>query len=140
MGGIIAGICIVPFILFRYKKKQSEKNLLQNLQLLAKQQNTELKTHNIYVDFAIGLDTRNQFLFFYKKTVDSEIRHVIYIKDIEACSIKENTNRLYLSLIPKVKTMPEYELEFFNYDKSYQLHVDKNPIETWEKIISERIK
>ncbi len=150
IGTIITIACILPFIWFRYKRIRIEKQLRLGLQGIAKQNHKEIQTDSVYVDFAIGIDARNEYVFFFKKNTHIEIRHAICLKDIEACKIKDisgdqtktnsdTTSGLFLCLIPKNKNVPEFALEFVNYETSHQLHVDKEPIEKWESLISKYI-
>ncbi|HPM11965.1 MAG TPA: hypothetical protein PK734_00575 [Bacteroidales bacterium] len=150
IGAIITIACILPFILLRYKRVRIEKQLRAGLQAIATQNHKTIQTDSVYVDFAIGIDTRNEFVFFYKKNAHIEIRHAICLKDIDTCKIKdissdqtktnpETTSGLFLCLVPKNKNVPEFALEFFNYETSYQLHVDKKPIEKWESLISKYV-
>lgn len=148
-GAVITIICILPFILLRLNRKKIENNLIKSLQKLAKQYNCQIHKHDIFIDFIIGIDTRNNFVFYYKQTKNKQVEYAIHLTEIESCKIIDTSNSkdnsdgfigLYLCLQPKSKDQKVIELEFLDLHNSYQLHVDKQPIEKWDTIIHNGLK
>ncbi|MBF8148531.1 hypothetical protein ITJ86_01395 [Winogradskyella sp. F6397] len=87
---IIIAIVILPFVLFINGRKKRQKKLQKALQSEASLHNCKLSKVETHSNFAIGIDSSEQKLFFYKETEEAAYAQTVDLKSISACkSIKE---------------------------------------------------
>lgn len=153
MGIILIAIVVVPMVLLGRKGKKTKHKLLDLLTIFANQKNCQITEHEACGDFVIGLDNRNNFVFFIKVTGEDYETNSVNIAETKNCksNIVSRTvsfngrndkviERLSLSFIPKSNIIPAVELEFYNAEKSTQLVGELQALEKWQKIINDQIQ
>ncbi len=148
--GVLALLaCIAPFALDYRSRKNKEANLLQPLKNFAQQHNAQINDYEVCKDFIIGIDKKENSVFFYKQ--DNAVLQYIDLDTIQTCKVitshKTMTNakgnykvitKLELSFVSTSKA--EQIIEFFNADTSPQLFGEVQVIEKWCKIITNQLK
>lgn len=153
IGGSIFLFMILPIVIMSRNRKKRKKVFLQSLSEIATQNNGQLNHHEIFHSFGIGIDEARNFIFFYRQSKGSEIKHFVDLNQVQSCRIL-NTSRTFetkngnlkiidqleLSFIPSTKGEAEIKLEFFNQDVDVQLNGELQSIEKWSKLINDRLK
>jgi len=153
IGAVAIIICALPFVMMSRSRKKREKAFLQSLSKIATQNNCQINQHEIFGNFAIGIDETKNFVFFFRQVKDNEIEQLVDLSEIQSCKVI-NTSRnfknkdgnqkvidkLELSFTPTAKNKPEIKMEFFNADVNIQLYGELQSIEKWSKLINDRLK
>ncbi|HRX32271.1 MAG: hypothetical protein H6537_05920 [Bacteroidales bacterium] len=145
IGIIIVVIIILPLVLSYRSRLKKEHEILHEISRIANQHNCTISKQELCGDFAIGIDTKNKFVFFKKKNKFQEYEQLINLADIKSCTINNGSkNDKALSLLclvfkPITKDKPDIELEFYNANSSRQLSGELQSIETWHKLINEQL-
>ena len=153
LGAILIAICVIPVILIIRSSKKVERNLLQSLKRIAKQNNSHINLYDICGDAIIGIDENKNQIFFYKKTNETSNENVIELSKFQSCNISK-TNRtlkknsgnlteiekLELNFVPKSDDVNKISLEFFNVYESNQLSNEIQLIEKWSNLINNKLK
>ncbi|WP_339709437.1 hypothetical protein [uncultured Kriegella sp.] len=153
IGGILAAVCVVPFVLITQGRKKREKKMLQSLITLADQHDCKISEHEYCSDFVIGIDKTKQYLFFFKKTKTEETLQYVNLNGIERCKVNNighvvrskdgnhrEIDRLELSFTPKAKDRQEIEFQFYNVDVNMQLSGELQAVQKWSKIVELHLK
>ncbi|MBU2927612.1 hypothetical protein [Winogradskyella psychrotolerans] len=90
---VIIAIVILPFVLFINGSKKRKRKLRNALQDEAAQHNCKLSEVEVHSNFALGLDTTGENLFFYKETEDSAFVQTVNLKAIASCKFIKETKR-----------------------------------------------
>lgn len=149
VGVIILAACILPFVLMVSSRKKKEKQLLLSLTGIANNHNFKISMHELFEEFAIGLDEKANQLFFLRKTPENEIAQHINLEEVKACKVvktghsEDNFNtidklELQFSFLEK-KNQDEF-LVFYNSEENTQLSGEILTIEKWVKILNDRLK
>ena len=89
---IIIAIIIVLYMVISTNRKNKEKKKLQMLTDLASKQNCNITKYELYSKISLGLDEKNNFLFYLKTTGENaETRH-INLTEVKKCKVV-NTSR-----------------------------------------------
>ena len=125
---IIVAIVIMPFALFLIGNKKSISQLRKALQEEATKYNCKLHDVEVHGNFAIGLDTTNQKLFFYRKNKSDVYSKVIDLTSVSSCKAIKETKRVkdkskHYDVIEKISLAFFHKnqndvlrIEFFNYN------------------------
>ena len=153
IGGILAAVCVVPFVLITQGRKKREKKMLQSLITLANQHDCKISEHEFCCDFGIGIDKTKHFVFFLKKTKTKETQQYVDLNGIQGCTVnnigrtirnKDGSHRvidrLELSFIPKAKDRPAIDFEFYDADVNMQLSGQLQAVQKWSKIVDLQLK
>lgn len=146
IGGMLAAICVVPFVLISQGRKKREKKMLQLLIGLASQHDCNISEHEFCSDFVIGIDKTKHFIFFIKRTKNKETQQYIDLSGIQRCKVNNigstfrnkdgshrEIDRLELSFTPKAKDQQEIGFEFYNVDVNMQLSGELQAVHKWAK-------
>lgn len=145
IGTICVVACAMPFVLTNRSRKKREKQLLESIKALAKQQNNELTQHEVCGNYAIGIDETKNFLFFHLDNKEEAKQQVVDLTAIDNCSIKKTNSsnktieRLDLELTRTDKIKPKIVLEYYNVDLNYQPSGELESIEKWNELIKKRL-
>ncbi len=156
IGALIIVICTIPFIIMGKSRNKKAKQLLNSLHNNASQHNCQITQHEVFGDFAIGMDKEHNALFFARRLKDSEEKQFVDLSKIKNCEIinsgrtirtkngnKNGTHtiidRLELGFTPIVKNEPEIKWEFFNADINYQPNGELIAMRQWSKNINEQL-
>jgi len=153
VGTIILVSFILPFVLMIRSRKKKEKQLLMSLTTIANNHNCKISLHELFVEFAIGLDEKANQLFFFRKIKENETAQHINLADVKHCKVNktghvignsgENYNtidKLELQFSFLDKKNPDELLVFYNADENTQLSEEILTIEKWAKILNLRLK
>lgn len=146
---IIIAIVILPFALFINGRAKRKKQLRKAIETEAAQHNCKLTKLEMYNNFALGVDTDAQKLFFYKATTDVVFAKVVDLKSVAVCKIIKETKRvknkskhydvidkLQLSLINHNRDDVTY-LEFYNNDDEVTLSDELSVAQKWQDYLNE---
>ncbi|MCB0451060.1 MAG: hypothetical protein KDC97_13165 [Confluentibacter sp.] len=145
IGIICVAVCAMPFVLTNRSRKKRERQLLESIKELAKQQNCKMTQHETCGNYIIGIDETKNFLFFQSNTQEETKQQIVDLSIIANCNISrknlknQTVERLDLELTPTDKNKPKIVLEFYNVDLSYQSSGELESIEKWNKLIKKRL-
>ena len=149
---IIITIVILPFVLFivgRRKRKQKLHNALQSEATLHHRQ---LGKTEVQSNFAIGLDTTEENVFFYKETEDADYAQVVDLKSISACKfVKESKlikdKKKHYDIIDKVQLTFEYKnhkavttFVLYSNDDDLALNNELTIGQQWEGVVNQVLR
>lgn len=152
IGLVSVALCVVPLIIIGKSKRNKEKGFLTSLQGIASAHNCKIATHDFGIDFSIGLADNNQFVFFYKKLKENEIKECIPFSSIASCKVFSGTHqvktkegnetrldKLELIFQPKDRSFSSTSFEFFNVQNFTQPNGEIQLARKWETIVKERL-
>ncbi|MCB9360919.1 MAG: hypothetical protein H6587_05845 [Flavobacteriales bacterium] len=148
-GGIFIVLCILPFALMYIKRKKNEKQFLQSLLTIAKQQNCQISQYDVFGVFGIGIDQTKNVVFFYRKTKDITYECFANLSAIKSCEIINTSSiestqkiieKLELRFYPVAIDQQIIKMEFFNRTSNIQLCGELQLIEKWSAIINNQLK
>ena len=84
-------LIILPLAYMQMQKKKSNNKILNALKELAQQQNSNITTHEVSGDFAIGIDQNSKRLFFYREKEHENVAQNIDLNTIKNCTILKIT-------------------------------------------------
>ena len=87
LGLIIVALCVLPFVMMHYHWAKKEKKMLQSLQEIAQKQDSSIDQHEFCGSFVMGIDTRKNFLFFFKQKKEGEIAQCINLSETRTCQV-----------------------------------------------------
>lgn len=149
VGVIILAACILPFVLMVRSRKKKEKQLLLKLTGIANNHNFKISMHELFEEFAIGLDEKANQLFFLRKTKENETVQHINLEEVKDCKVVKtghsdnnyNTiDKLELQFSFLEKKKQDEFLVFYNSEENTQLSGEILTIEKWVKILNDRLK
>lgn len=151
---IIIAIVLVLYLGISMNRKNKEKKKLQALTDLASKQNCKITKYELDSKISLGLDEKNDFLFFLKKTGEFTVTKYINLSEVKKCKVV-NTNRtvkfnnsnsvvverLEISLELNGKTAEPALLEFYNVNTDGSiLNGELQLAEKWSAILNETLK
>ena len=150
IGAVIIALCAVPFITTARSRKKKEKALFNGLETLAKSHHSDVGVHDFGMDFAIGLSSPKNHLFFYKERKNGKtITECIPVNLIQSCMVhkvkrrektKNGTEEVLhkLELVVNLQGKPSTSsLLFYDSEEHYQPSGELALIVMWELIIKE---
>ncbi len=90
---IFAAIVVPTLLLIQNSKKQSQL-VFKGLKALADQNNGALTEHLEQNGFALGIDSNNKFIYFFKKTDTNDVSQVVNLAEVASCEIFTKTRRI----------------------------------------------
>tara|TARA_R110002111_G_scaffold98272_3_gene151625 strand:- start:28725 stop:29264 length:540 start_codon:yes stop_codon:yes gene_type:complete len=91
---IIIAIVILPFALFINGSKKRSRQLRNTLKTETTEHNCKLDKLEIHGNYAIGVDTSQQKLFFHRKTETAVYSKVIDLSSVMSCKTTKETKRV----------------------------------------------
>lgn len=153
VGAIILAACILPFILMIRSRKKKEKQLLLSLTAIANNHNCKISLHELFVEFAIGLDEKANQLFFFRKTKEYETAQHINLAEVKFCKVinsghtidnndenNKTIDKLELQFSFLDKKKPDEFLVFYNSEENTHLSGEILTINKWVIILNDRLK
>nr|WP_321227863.1 hypothetical protein [uncultured Psychroserpens sp.] len=148
---VLVLLVIAPVALIQQQQKKKERKILKSLKALASKYDCTLTEYEVFKNFAIGLDEKNNNLFFYKKNSLKEISQHVDLNKIKSCGIlnskkannkskQDNIARLQLILNPLDNIKHEQTIEIYNQTDDFQLNGELDVIHKWEHIIQNSLK
>ncbi len=149
--GIFTLACfIVPVIYLQSKKSKEKKEVLKIFKALAQQQGLIISAHDFWNHcYAIGLDSEQNKLFYFKNQDGREQNVVIDLTEVEKCSVVNvnrmvNDNkiidRLGLSFAFRNPKLPEKILEFYTKEEGMPVNDEFQLSEKWKAIVDARLQ
>lgn len=148
-GVVIAALCILPIILNFNKSQKHRKKMMQALDNLAKQQEGQINSYEIAADFAIGIDTTKNYLYFYRELEEKTITEVVDLWKISTAKISNITKitaaitvieRLELILNPKERKGKTIVLECYNADVNGQHRGELQSLERCHALVQSHLQ
>jgi len=153
VGTISIALCGVPFALMIRGTKMKKKYLLQSVLAIANNHNCKISQLEVTEEFAIGLDDKENQLFFFRKTSEDEQSQHINLSEIKSCKVikmgqhfnnkderDKTIDKLELQFSFLDKNNPDNLLVFYNADESAQPNGEIVIIEKWAKIVNDKLK
>lgn len=149
VGLIIIIACIAPFFMMSRGTRKRETKMNNALQFMAGGYATDIAECDFGLEFAIGLASNKQYVFFYKEVNGAVTEYSVTLEDIRKCSIhsvnrtvktKEGTehviDKLELVFEPKENTHKIVRFEFYTSADHFMLSGELQLIQKWETMIS----
>lgn len=150
IGLVITALCVFPLVYMHWSQKKDRQKFLAEFLHLATQQQVVVTQHEVWGNyFGLGLDTKANKLFYYKKRGDKEQKTVINLAEVERCSVlnvKKALNndqvidRLELVFTIRNPRAGEKTLEFFSRDEFMTLSGELQLIEKWKVLINTHLE
>jgi hypothetical protein len=150
---IIIAIVLVFYLVISTNRKNKERKKLQVLTDLASKQNCSITKYELDSKISLGLDEKNNFLFYLKTNGENVETRYINLSEVKKCKVV-NTNRtvrfnnsnsvvverLEISFEPNNKAAEPVLLEFYNDDNNGSiLNGELQLAEKWSAIVNERL-
>lgn len=143
---VLVLLVVAPVVLIQQQQKNKERKLLKALKSLASQYNSSITEYDIFKNFAIGLDSHNNNLFFYKSHLAHETSQRINLNTIKSCGVSnskkpnhKNSNgdivRLELVLNSASNSNDNQSIEIYNQTEDFQLNGELEIVRKWEHTI-----
>ncbi|WP_421894592.1 hypothetical protein [Marinoscillum sp.] len=142
-------LCIVPFVLMYRSTRKKEHDLINGLKVIASSYNREVSVHDCGIDFAVGMSSANDFVFFYKKRSEQTVEQCVPLNAIRKCRVDSTqrsvktknghdtvTDKLALTFIPKDNSIAACQFDFYNSEDHSQLNGELQLIKKWETQIN----
>ncbi|WP_067031096.1 hypothetical protein [Allomuricauda sp. CP2A] len=150
IGATVIALCAMPFIATANNRKKKQKELLNGLNTIATTQQSHLGIHDFGMEFAIGLSSAKNYVFFYKNLKNGQpISICIPINTIKNCKILESKqgagSEAILQKLELVITFLDKEstpctLVFFDTDEHFQPNGELSLIRQWETNIKQAME
>lgn len=150
-GLVVIVCCFVPYIYMSQKGKKREQQFFQLLIDKANQLKCNVTRHEVAGNIIIGLDEDKKELFFLKRTKNYERIQHINLTEVKSVKLN-NVSRMVGEKDSKQKVIDKLQLvfthtsvtkdkifEFYNSDETLVMNGELKLIETWLKIIEEKI-
>lgn len=150
-GAIILAICIGPLLIMYYKSVNTNRKIVQSLKEIAQQHNCNISKHEFCNNFAIGLDEKNNYAFFYKQIEEDSISQFVDLSEIKECKAIKRTSftklkdenvtffeKIELKFIPTNKSKTEITFELYTPDDR-QLNGELQLVDRWSEQINEHL-
>ncbi|MCR9228444.1 MAG: hypothetical protein NXH90_13580 [Flavobacteriaceae bacterium] len=152
IGLAIIFLCTIPFIGMAINRNKKKRIIIKELQNLAKSHNSDLGTFDLGIDFAIGLSTAKNYLYFYRGENNEITKDCIAINSIEHCRVNLTKQRLkskkgFEEVLQKLELefdfhtneLPSVRWSFYDSDKQYQPNGELDLIKKWEGNIKQAL-
>jgi hypothetical protein len=150
---ILIAIMLVLYLVLSMNRKNKEKKKIQALTNLASLQNCSITKYELDSKISLGLDEKNNFLFYMKTTDETTETRYINLSEVKKCKVVNtsrtarfnNSNsvvveRLEISFEPNGKTAEPVLLEFYNVNTDGSiLNGELQMAEKWSAIVNERL-
>ncbi|WBU88454.1 hypothetical protein [Cellulophaga omnivescoria] len=150
---IIISVCLLPFIFIARSRKKREKKMLASLEEIAKENNCTVNDYDINADFIIGIDHKQNQVFYYKSEEGVINQGAVNLTGIKKCKIATHTqtinakNRkeyvvkgLDLKFIPRYNQDPEVSFTVYDSDLKMQLTGELQLAKKWETLINKKLQ
>jgi hypothetical protein len=140
---------IIPIAIINRGQKKRKENMVQSLQKIALEHNSQISQHEVCGDFAIGMAPTNKMVFFFKKTRDQETTQFLDLKTIEKCMVvnasrsfnnQKLVDRLDLRFLPMTKENKPIDFLLYDAEVNMQMNGQLLCADQWSKRINELIK
>ena len=148
---VLVLLVVAPVVLMQQQQKNKERKLLKALKSLASQHNSSITEYDIFKNFAIGLDSQNNNLYFYKSHSTNETFQRINLNNIKSCGVLNSRKpnyknsggdivRLELVLNSTMNSNNNQSIEIYNQTEDFQLNGELEIVRKWEHKIREILK
>lgn len=149
IGLVITALCILPIVYMHWAQKKDKQKFLTEFLHEASLQQMVVSQHDVWGNYyGIGLDTKSNKLFYYKKKGDQVQKIVASLTEVERCSVlnvKKALNedqvidRLDLVFTNCNPRAAEKRMEFFSRDESMSLNGELQLIEKWRLLVNAQL-
>lgn len=151
--GIIAlALFIVPLFIVYLNSKKTQNKMLQALKDQAQQYNCKISQHEFCGDFVMGIDMKENFVFFAKQNKEDVAFQFIDLSTVQLCQITKKTRtvktrsenvtvteRVELKFTPDKPDQNETIFELYNDDVRMQLSGELQCADKWSNLINENL-
>jgi hypothetical protein len=129
--------------------RKREKKMYNTLQFMAGGYATKIAECDYGLEFAIGMASNKQYVFFYKEVNERVTEHSVSLEDIRKCSlfsvnktvktkdgIENVIEKLELVFEPKDNTHQTVRFEFYTSADHFMLSGELQLIKKWEAMIN----
>ncbi len=149
IGAFFISLVFLPIVLMVLNGKKKEKKMLQLLHSAAHQQNGHVSKHELFGDFAIGIDDSMNLVFYVKQSGNTVLVESVNLAEIQSCKVL-NSSKFYgeyktveqldLCLTGNAKNRIEIKLPFFAAGSNNQIREELKSIENWSRTINDQLK
>lgn len=153
-GVLLVVVCILPLVIANKRRKEKERQLLNNLQVFAARFNAKIADHECWNGTAIGVDKELMKLFFIRSNEGIQFEKEISLMEIKSSSIAKTgksiknkdgetqlIEKLELELQMKDSSKPKVLLEFYNANRdNITLSGELQLLQKWVKYINELLE
>lgn len=152
IGVITIALCFLPYVYFSNKNKKRDQQFFQLLLDKAKQLNCNLTNHEVTGNIIIGLDDEKKELFFLKRTRNYERLQHLNLSEMRSARLNNVSrmvgerdskqkviDKLQLIFTPNDSAKRDITFEFYNSDETLVMNDELKLIETWSKIVTDKI-
>lgn len=146
-------IVVILYLVLNTNTKNKEKKKLQSLTDLASAQNCNISKYEFDNKISLGMDEKNNFLFYVKATGENSETRIINLSDVKKCKVLNtsrtvkfnNSNsmvveRIEIGFEPDNKNGEPVLLEFYNVEKDGSILMGELQLaEKWSAIINEKL-
>ena len=153
VGAVLIALCILPIMIIEFLRKRKEKKLLGFLSSLAGAQNCKVTKFEHCCKQIIGIDEKNNYLFFINSSGKEFVNISVDLKEIQNCKVYmqisspdsegvtlQVIDKIGLAFRSKIKSQPDIVIEVFNSDGGTQVSGELQFAEKWEGIIRDKLK
>ena len=148
IGLAIIVLCAIPFIAMAINKNKKQRLMIKELQDLAKSYSSDLGTFDHGIEFAIGMSTAKNYIYFYQSGIDEPTKDCIAVNSVLGCQVRMTKRRLkskkgFEEVLQKLELefdfndgkVPPVRWCFYDTDKYYQPNGELGLIKKWESDI-----
>lgn len=152
MGLAFIALCIFPFVYSSISGKNRKKNVEKRLNQIAVKNNCEVKESDCTGTIAIGIDTEEKFVFFFKKNEELDIEKIVDLSQVKKCEIQrdwyspetetldqKNLKKLLL-IFSFVNSSKSSIFPFYDGEEDWQINGELEIAEKWKSKISKLLK
>ena len=149
IGAVFIALVFLPLVIMILNGKKKEKKMLQLLRNAAHQKNGQVSKHELFGDFAIGIDESKNLVFYVKQSGSTVLEEFVRLAEIQSCKVLNSSKsvgeyktveQLDLCLTSSTKNRSEIKLPFFAAGANNQIREELKSIENWSKMINDRLK
>lgn len=148
MGVVLVSICALPFILADLKRRKKANWYVSKLREMAAQNQAAITKYDFCRDFILGIDEKNNQLFYFQFRGDTEMSQHINLKEIAACKVinKSRTidrvtvvDQLLLNFKPATRNKDEINWMLYSTDYHTQLDDELQLSAKWATLINKQL-
>lgn len=146
----ITSLLVLPFVAINKSKNTKHKAQKQELNQIAASVQSDVATFDFGLDFAIGLSSAKNYIFYHKKTQGGSFAKHIPINTIKSCRANEIKRKVKMrkhseDMLCKLELVftfnddetPPCNLTFYDSDEHYQINGEYALAKKWEAIVNE---
>lgn len=146
IGLFIIASCLFPFVWVNIKNNNRKKQIINSL---TDNPNIKITSYEFCGDMALGLNTDENLVFFYKKTKDQTTKESIRLADYKSCQLVKTTEmntkskhqviqQLHLNFKSQHSQLPDVDFPLYNIKESMLIGGELFFGEKWANLLNQR--